>query len=190
MTATGNGSTEAPGRLSDVALLARADSEAFAEFYRRHGRRLAGHLVRATGSAEVAADLTAETFAAALVARSSYRPAKGAPATWLYGIALHKLTDWRRRGYAEDRARRRLGMERIELTDDDVRELERLGSEVTVAELLDELPDDQRAALQARLVDERAYDEIAGAEGVSEAAIRQRVSRGVASLRRRIGGTR
>jgi len=57
-------------------------------------------------------------------------------------------------------------------------------------ELLEELPSEQRVALRARLVDERPYDEIAGAEGVSEAAVRQRVSRGLAGLRRRIGGQR
>jgi RNA polymerase sigma factor (sigma-70 family) len=176
--------------MTDAELLAEGGPDSFAEFYARHARRLAGWLVRATGDAEAAADLTAETFAAALAARRSYRPQRGAPATWLYGIAAHKLSDWRRRGYAEDRARRRLRMERIELSDDDVRELERLGAEVTVVDLLEELPGDQRAALRARLIDERGYGEIAGAEGVSEAAIRQRVSRGLASLRRRTGGAR
>ncbi|HEY7455111.1 MAG TPA: sigma factor, partial [Thermoleophilaceae bacterium] len=69
--------------------------------YREHSRRIAGWLMRATRDAEVAADLTAETFAAALVARDRYRPELGAPTTWLYGIASHKLSDWRRRGYAE-----------------------------------------------------------------------------------------
>ncbi len=39
------------------------------ELYVAHARRIAGYLMRATGDAEVAADLTAETFAAALLAR-------------------------------------------------------------------------------------------------------------------------
>jgi DNA-directed RNA polymerase specialized sigma24 family protein len=51
----------------DAELLARSDADSFAEFYRRHARRLAGWLMRMTGDAEVAADLTAETFAAAMV---------------------------------------------------------------------------------------------------------------------------
>jgi RNA polymerase sigma factor (sigma-70 family) len=174
--------------MTDAELLAEGGPDSFAEFYGRHARRLAGWLMRATGDAEAAADLTAETFAAALASRKRYRPERGAPATWLYGIAAHKLNDFRRRGYAEDRARRRLRMERIPLTDADVRELEYLAGEVTVVDLLDELPRDQRAAVRARLVEERGYDEIAGVEGVSEAAIRQRVSRGLAGLRRRIGG--
>jgi RNA polymerase sigma factor (sigma-70 family) len=191
VTAHRNGrATPAPDPATDRELLESDDVDSFAEFYRRHARRLAGRLMRATANVEIAADLTAETFAAALAARSRYRPERGTPATWLYGIAAHKLNDWLRRGYAEDQARRRLGIERIPLTEDDVREFAYLAGEVTVVELLDELPREQRAAVRARLVEERDYAEIAGAEGVSEAAIRQRVSRGLAGLRRRIGGER
>jgi RNA polymerase sigma factor (sigma-70 family) len=142
--------------------------------------------MRSTGQAEVAADLTAETFAAALASRRRYRPDRGAPSTWLFAIASRKLADWHRRGYAEDRARRRLGMERIELSDDDVLALERLGDEVNLIDMVDELPTEQGAAVRARFVHERSYGDIAEAAGVSEAAVRQRVSRGLAGLRRRI----
>jgi len=176
--------------MTDAELLADDGADSFAEFYRRHVRRVAGYLMRAAGDAEVAADLTAETFAAALIARRRYQPDRAEPGSWLLGIASHKLSDWRRRGYAEDRARRRLGIERPPLSGDDVAEFSRLADEVTVVDLLDELPDDQRAAVRARLVDDLAYAEIAVAQGVSEAAIRQRVSRGLASLRARIGGER
>jgi RNA polymerase sigma factor (sigma-70 family) len=189
MTAKRHG-PQAAAEPPDAELLAGADPDSFAEFYRRHARRLAAYLMRATGDAEAAADLTAETFAAALKDRERYQPNRAAPATWLYAIATHKLNDWRRRGYAEDRARRRLGMERIELSDADVREFEHLAEEVSVIEMIDELPVQQRAAVQARLVHGRDYGEIAGAEGVSEAVVRQRVSRGLAGLRRKIGGRR
>jgi RNA polymerase sigma factor (sigma-70 family) len=185
-----NGRSPALDRLSDAELIGRRDGDSFAEFYRRHARRVAGYLTRATRDAETAADLTAETFAAALAARARYRPERAAPSTWLYGIVEHKLAAWRRRGYAADRARRRLGMERIPLDEHDVHELEHLASEVTVLELLDELPGEQGAAVRARLLEERRYGEIARDEGVSEAAIRQRVSRGLAGLRRRMGGDR
>ena len=177
-------------RLTDEELLANADADSFAEFYRRHARQVGGYLMRSTRDAEVAADLTAETFAAALASRSRYRPDRAAPSTWLYGIAAHKLSDWQRNGYAEDRARRRLGLERPALSEDDVAEFERLSGDGAVGELLEELPEDERAAVRARLVEERAYSEIAGEQGVSEPAIRQRVSRGLARLRRRVGAGR
>ncbi len=173
--------------MTDAELLALEDADSFAEFYRRHARRLAGWLMRLTGDAEVAADLTAETFAAALAGRHRYDPRRAAATTWLYGIAAHKLADWQRRGSAEDRARRRLRMERIELDSKDVAEFERLRSEVSVVDFLDELPRGQREALRARLLEEREYADIAGAAGVTEAVMRKRVSRGVAVLRRRLG---
>jgi RNA polymerase sigma factor (sigma-70 family) len=141
----------------DAELRARSDADSFAEFYRRHGRRLAGWLMRMTGDAEVVADLTAETFAAALVGRKRYDPDRGAPAGWLYGIAAHKLNEWRRRGTVEDRARLRLRMERIQPSDEDFAEFERLGSEVSLVEMLEELPDDQREALRAAGVDDDFY---------------------------------
>ena len=44
----------------------------------------------------------------------SRRRDAGPASAWLFGIASKKLIDAQRRGYAERRARRRLGMERIE----------------------------------------------------------------------------
>lgn len=55
-------------------------------------------------SDDPAADLTAKTFAAALVARRRHRASRGPARAWLYGIAAHKLADWQRRGYAEGRS--------------------------------------------------------------------------------------
>jgi RNA polymerase sigma factor (sigma-70 family) len=179
-----------PDSLTDAELLSNTDAASFAEFYRRHARQVGGYLMRSTRDAEVAADLTAETFAAALASRSRYRPDRGAASTWLFAIAGHKLSDWQRNGYAEDRARRRLGLERPPLSEDDVHEFERLASAGGVGELLDELPPEQRGAVRARFVDERDYGDIAGEQGVSEVAVRQRVSRGLASLRRRMGARR
>jgi RNA polymerase sigma factor (sigma-70 family) len=108
------------------------------------------------------------------------------PHSWLFGIAVKKLADYQRRGYAEDRARRRLGMERIEPTDADLRRIESLAGDVHVAALLDELPGDQRHAVKARVMDERDYEEIAGELQISAAGVRQRVSRGLALLRGRV----
>ena len=53
---------------SDAVLLAgtRADPDAFAAFYRRYERLVLGYLLRRTGDPELAGDLAAEVFAAAL----------------------------------------------------------------------------------------------------------------------------
>jgi RNA polymerase sigma-70 factor (ECF subfamily) len=172
-------------RSSDEALLqaARRDAEAFAEFYRRHARPLAGYLVRRTGDAEAAADLLAETFASALTGLDRFDPSRGDGAAWLYGIARHQLAHRARRGAVEERARRRLRMERLELSDADLRAIEAC-DDATVA--MEGLPPDQRAAVHARVVQEQDYAQIAAASGSTEPAVRQRVSRGLATLRSRL----
>ena len=59
---------------SDDELLASLEPGSFAVFYRRHVEDLVAFFMRRTRNAELAADLTAETFAAALVARARFDP--------------------------------------------------------------------------------------------------------------------
>jgi RNA polymerase sigma factor (sigma-70 family) len=173
---------------TDEELLIQQDAASFELFYDRYFDRLLTFFSRRTRNAELAADLTAETFAAALAARRRYRRRGGRADSWLFAIAYHKLADAQRRGCAEDRARRRLGIERIELTDDDIARIERLGERDSVAALVRDLPADQQAAIQAHVIEERPYGEIAVELGTSEAVVRKRVSRGLAAIRERLGG--
>jgi RNA polymerase sigma-70 factor (ECF subfamily) len=171
----------------DEVLLSARDAASFERFYCRHVEPLLGFFARRTGDPELAADLCAETFAAALAGRHRYRPELGAAAGWLYGIAAKKLADAQRRGYAERRARRRLGMERIELSDDDYARIERLGGDDDARMQIDRLAPEQRAAITAHVLEERPYDEIAAELATSEAVVRKRVSRGLAAMRERMG---
>jgi RNA polymerase sigma factor (sigma-70 family) len=172
-----------PAGRSDDALLTSGDPEAFGVFYDRHVRDVLAYMMRRTGDPETAADLTAETFAAAIVARRRYRPGKVPANGWLFTIAQRRLVDHQRRGYAEQRLRRRLGMERRVPGEEDTAMIRLLGDGEAV-ERLRTLPADQRTAVRARVVDERDYAEIAAGEGVPETAVRMRVSRGLATLRK------
>jgi RNA polymerase sigma factor (sigma-70 family) len=174
---------------SDEELLAAGSPDTFTAFYRRHVRGLLGHLMRLTGDPDLAADLMAETFATVLAARRRFDPGRGSASGWLYAIAHNKLADSRRRGYAEDRAMRRLGMDRVTVDEADRRDIAYLG-ETTVVELLSALPEEQRHAVRARVVEDRDYGDIAGELDLSEPAVRKRVSRGLSMLRRRLGGSR
>ena len=160
--------------------------EDFGGFYRRHLDRVLAFCIQRTGDPELAADVAAEVFAAALIARRRYRPEQAPPEAWLLGIAAHKLSDAQRRGHVERRAQRRLGIPEIEWTDEDLARLTELRDGGPVSVLLDELPSDQRAAVQARVLDERPYVEVASHLGVSQATARKRVSRGLATLRARL----
>jgi RNA polymerase sigma-70 factor (ECF subfamily) len=176
----------APPIRSDLELLAASvlEPEAFGEFYRRHERAILLYMRRRTGSAELAADLTAEVFAAALQAchRSSSAPPE-TPLAWLFGIAHHKLIDSYARGRVEDDARRRLGMQPVVLDTGDLELIEQIDQDNIVQALVDSLPADQRAALQERVLAERDYPEIARELCCSESVVRKRVSRGLARLR-------
>jgi len=168
-----------------AALAARPDD--FALFYRRHVRGLLGYLLRRTGDAELAADLCAETFAAALSGARRFDPGRGPAVGWLYGIARRLLGRAQRRGAVEDRARRRLGMAPLTLSDAALERIERVaGSEAAIADALAALPADQRAAVTARVVDEQGYEEIAARAHTSASVIRKRVSRGLAGMRTRL----
>jgi RNA polymerase sigma factor (sigma-70 family) len=174
--------------LDDARLLDALGSspEAFGVLYRRYERPLLGFLVRRTGQAELAADLAAETFAAALEALRRDRGPDGAFAPWLFGIARNKLAESRRRGAVEDGARRRLAMEPVTLTDAALEEIDGLGQDASLVEVVAELSADQREAITARIVAEDDYASIAERLDVSEMVVRKRVSRGLATLRARI----
>jgi RNA polymerase sigma factor (sigma-70 family) len=171
---------------TDEDLLLSGDPEDFGLFYDRYVDMLLGYFARRATDPEAAADLTAETFAAALAARKRFRRASTPAVAWLFGIAQHKLTDYRRRGSAEDRMRRRLGMERLPVGEDD-RELITVLGRDAAWQLIDELPPDQREAVRAHVLDDRAYADIAVAANTSEAVVRKRVSRGLGALRQRMG---
>lgn len=179
--------------LDDGVLLLRtgAEPEAFGVFYRRHERDVLRFFLGAGCTADVAADLTAETFAEALLSRERFRGELGVPRAWLFGIARHLLARSREQQRVEARARRRLGMPVLVLDDDAIGRIVALASsDGRVLVLLEELPAEQRVAIEERVVQEREYGEIAARLECSEQVVRKRVSRGLAALRERLEGLR
>jgi RNA polymerase sigma factor (sigma-70 family) len=173
----------------ELLLASAGDADAFAAFYRRHVDAVLAYFVVRTRRPDVAADLTAETFAAALRGVRRYRRRQEPASAWLFAIARNKLADAARRGAVADRARRKLGMEPVPLTDADLERVESLadlalaGGASALMALLDALPATQREAVVAHVLDERDYPEIARELRCSEAVVRKRVSRGLATLR-------
>jgi len=163
------------------------DPDAFALLYRRHVQVVAGWFLRRTRSPELAADLTAETFAAALRGARRFDARRGTAVAWLFGIAHRELARALERGRVESRHRRRLGLEPVALDDEALERVEAVAGSQAVAERLDALlaalPADQRAAIAAHVIGEEPYAAIAARVQVSEAVVRKRVSRGLARLR-------
>src|SRR4051794_15608399 len=140
--------------MDDADLLsaaARGDGDAFAAFYRRHEGLVLGYLRRRVGEPELAFDLAAETFAAALLSARRYRPSGGPATAWLLGIAHNKLLESLRRGRVEAAARRKLRLEPIVVDDLDIIAVEERAAagDSRLTELLAALPDEQRKAVLA-----------------------------------------
>jgi len=171
--------------LSDTALLRRArrDPDAFAEFYDRHARRLYSGLLRDLADPEAALDLTAETFAQALLSLDRFRGRHGqSGSAWLYAIARNLV---RRHRAGADRERRACERLQIELARDGAETVPfphggtLLGS---LRRALTLIPLDQRRAVELRVVGEQTYDAVASDLGCTPVAARIRVYRGLRAL--------
>jgi RNA polymerase sigma-70 factor (ECF subfamily) len=171
----------------DAALVVAAaggDGEAFAVLYRRYLPLVVRWCLRETGNPDLAVDLASEVFAAALLASRRYRPDKGTVVAWLLGIARNKLRESRRRKRVENSARERLRLQPVGLNDADLERVDELASlDSEILTRVEGLPQDQREALVNRVIRERSYEEIASELRCSESVIRQRVSRGLKTLK-------
>jgi len=165
----------------------RREPEAFADFYEEHSEALLGYMVRRVRDAEVALDLTAESFAEAYIARRRFRgTAEGEAVAWLYKIAQRQVSKYCRRARVERRALGRLGIERPQLDDEwrarieDMADIE--GLRGALRGELARLSPAQREAVELRVIEELTYAELARRLEVSEGAARVRVTRGLSAL--------
>jgi RNA polymerase sigma factor (sigma-70 family) len=174
--------------MNDADLLrasGEGDADAFAAFYRRHLPLVTSACLRLTGDRELAADMVSEVFAAALASCRRYVATHPTADPWLVGIAHNKFRESLRRRRVQDAVRRRLRMRPVMLVDEDLERVEELAALgfAAVRHALQALPIAEREAIQARIVQERGYHEIAAELRCSESVVRQRVSRGLARAR-------
>jgi RNA polymerase sigma-70 factor (ECF subfamily) len=165
---------------TDEVLLTSDDPLGFGVFYERHWPRVYAYFARRVGR-DLAEDLTAETFASALVAKRRFEPGGTPAAGWLYTIAARRLVDFQRRAMVAQRTRDLLE----QAAQPDVTaspEMPAIPPDLGSG-LLRHLPREQRDAIQAHFVDEVSYQDIARRSETSEASIRQRTSRGLTALR-------
>jgi RNA polymerase sigma-70 factor (ECF subfamily) len=170
------------------------DADAFADFYGAYVGRVSVFFVKRVFDTEIAVDLTAEAFAIALERRRQFRGTSSEEEQgWLFAIARSLLQAYWRKGQIEQAAVRRLGLERLPLTDDDIRFLhDRSGLESLrdrLAEALTTVRPDQAAAVRARVIEEREYADIAADFGTTQDVIRARVSRGLKTMHALLGNS-
>ena len=164
-------------------------ADAFAAMYERESQMILTFVARRTADAEVALDITAETFAQAFKGRRSFRGTTDREQrAWLITIARRQVGRYLRRGVVERRALEALGVTVPVAHVDDLRAIEEAAQladlRAVLSDELHRLRRGQREALWLRVIEERSYREIADALGVSEQTARARVSRGLRSLGR------
>jgi RNA polymerase sigma factor (sigma-70 family) len=171
---------------AELIVASRSDPHAFRELYDRWAETLLGYFYRRVHSAEVAADLLAETFAVAFEARGRFRDIGKPGGAWLYGIARKELSRYFRRARVELRAVQRLGLEVPALDQHSIAAIESLvasdADRTALGEAMSRMSDAERRAVELRVVGELDYGEIALRLGCSEGAARARVHRGLARL--------
>ncbi len=166
----------------DLVRRARSDANAFATLYRRHSPAIARYVRRRVGDRDVAQDLVAETFLAALEGIGRYR-LRGAPFRgWLYRLASTRVSRWARRRAL---AGKREGLDLDARETRDPVENEGVLAERARVALLD-LPETYQTALALHYVEGLSVDEIARALACRPGTVKARLSRGRERLRRKL----
>jgi RNA polymerase sigma factor (sigma-70 family) len=176
----------------ELLAAARRDPRVFKEFYDRYALMIGFWLRKRTGNEDVAAELTAETFAQAWLSLRRFKGKdedSGAP--WLFGIARNLLGTYLRKRRVATAGRLKLGMPVADQIDDEFARVdERLTAEALAPRLHDvfeALPAEQREALELRTIAQLPYEDVANRLGCSENAARLRVSRALGTLRETLG---
>jgi RNA polymerase sigma factor (sigma-70 family) len=178
-------------RPRSLLIESRRDPDAFAAFYDAYAERVLLFLVRRMLDVDAAFDLLSETFATALERRHQFRGSSAEEEQgWLFSIARSELSHYWRDGRVERTALARIGVGVPGLTDPDIERIEQLAGIndlfPALHDAMAELPEDQRRAVELRVVEEHGYAEVATMLGVSEQTARARVSRGLRALARRL----
>jgi RNA polymerase sigma factor (sigma-70 family) len=175
-------------RPDEVARIAH-DPDVFEVFYREHVDAVQRLVARRIADPHLAADLTAEVFLAAIDAAASYRPRRGAPALWLFGVARNVVNSEFRSAAREKQVNARFEGRRLLADDDIVRAQERIDAEARSRELyaaLDGLTDAERAVFELSALDGLSATEAARALGIRPVTARVRLHRARHTLRREL----
>lgn len=163
-----------------------SDPDLFEAFYREHVEAVQRFVARRVGDRERAADLTAEIFLAAIDSAQRYRPRRGAPRAWLFGIARTLVASERRQ-----RGREQVGQSRLRgsalLDEEGAAEMDaRIDAAAQSRRLyaaMDRLSETERAVLELVAIDELTVAEAAAAAGVRPVTARVRLHRARRKLR-------
>jgi len=162
---------------------AAGDRAAFVELYRTLYPPVARFVARRVPARADAEDVVARTFHRLLEALPALDGARGTVLGWALTVARHAATDLRRAGAMAGDAGGEAAPEPADGAPDALGRLEAGERLRALARVLDGLPAATRELIELRFGDGLKHAEIAALQGVSEAAVKQRVSRALRELR-------
>ena len=156
----------------------------FERLYEEEAQGLLGFLVYRTGDRSLAEDVLADAFEKVLRSRRRFDPRRGSAKTWLYTVALNRLTDLQRRSQTERRALERIAAGSESEDAGGLGEVERGGD---LMQALDGLSEEEREAIALRFGGDLTVPEVAKVLGVKLSTAEGRVYRGLEKLRDTLG---
>jgi RNA polymerase sigma-70 factor (ECF subfamily) len=175
-----------------VARVARGDVASHRVLFERYHARVAGFLRRRLPDAGVCEEVVSDVFFEVWRSASAWR-GESAVASWIFGIAHFKAMSARRALSQGKRAAV------VPTADDVIARAADDGADGSLAarsdvrrllRALQTLPEGQRDVVRLAFLEERSYQEIADALGISEANVKTRVNRARARLRALMGRAR
>jgi RNA polymerase sigma factor (sigma-70 family) len=163
------------------------DPDTLERFYCDNVEAIERFIARRVSDPQLAADLTADVFLAAVDAAGRYRPDRGEPRPWLFGIARIVVASELRRGARERRAVAQIEGRRLLDADDIARMQERIDAAAQARALfgaIRDLPDGERAVFELVALDDLGAAEAAAVLGVRPVTARVRLHRARTTLRR------
>lgn len=159
----------------------RGDTSAFEKLFREFQTQVHGWITRIVRDPAIAEDLTVETFWRIHRARARFDPRRSFGA-WARRIATHAALDYLKTRRVE------VQLETVAPITGTATRDPALQMEVRqkIEQALRSLPPKLQAVAALALIEEREYDEIADALGVSVAAVKSRMFRAVRILRKKL----
>ena len=158
-------------RLSDAELLLRVglgDGRAFETLYRRYARPVFALALRRLGDRGRAEEAVQDAFASIWRSASTYTPARGSGAAWLYAVARNAIVD-------RARGRREPAGAAAELPPAEPQErAEESWQAWRVHRAVDELPESERVVVELAYWQELSQSEIAAHLGIPLGTVKTR----------------
>jgi RNA polymerase sigma factor (sigma-70 family) len=183
--------TAGPEAAAGVRIAGEGAIAEFERLYRANVEAMMAYFARRSGDPQVVADLTADTFVAAIASFGAFDPRRGTARAWMFGIARRIYASYcEAYGQQQHKLRRLSG--RRDLEPDEVEELldridaERAGRDLVAG--LAMLPERDRAVIELVDIAGLRPKEAAAALGLTPGAVRMRLMRTRARLRRHAAG--